>query len=731
MCKSVVVCLLTISACLAFSTVYAVPVHHHWSTCFGGASNNTAYDVAVDGSGSTVIVGTFLGTMNVGDQVLTSAGGSDIFLAKFDANGVPQWSQSFGGTGNDVGKGVTVDGAGNIVMTGYFRGTVSFGGAPLPGAVQDIFVAKYDGAGLHQWSQWYGSLGVDEGQDIVADASGNVIVTGDYGGVINFGGGADTPAFGALDVFVLKLDAAGGYQWSKGMGSPNVDVGFGVAVDASNSVSIIGVFTNTVDFGGGPLTSAGGTDAFVVKYAENGDHQWSTRLGGGAPDVGQGIAADAMGGVVATGTNNGAFLVKYDANGTQEWSQSFRSNLVVQGQDVVVNSAGTIVLTGNLRGTANFGGEPLVSAGDDDIFIAFFEATGAHRWSQRFGNTGDDWGHACTFAASGDLLATGVFSASVDFGGGPLVSAGLNDVYLVKFNDEVVDITPPVITCPADVDVEQTTPQGTPATHPVIAAFLVGVSASDDVDPAPVVTHDAPDNFPIGITTVTFRATDASGNPAECTAAVSVLDTTPPQIVVVLDKTLLWPPNHQYVPVCAKVTVSDNGTGEPIFWLVSITSDEPALPGAGQKAQDIRGAEFGTPDLCFELRAARAGNGDGRVYEIVYATTDGSGNTITTTAWVRVPHDVWAALTSVHPNPFNPQTTLEYTLREGGQVQLAIYDARGSLVRRLVDQVMPAGDYRVTWNGLDGAGRPVGSGIYFVRLSAGSDVDSRKIVLLK
>lgn len=729
--KSVVVCLLTISSLFVFSAVSAIPFHV-WSTCFGGAGNNTAYDVAVDGSGSIVVVGTFLGTMTVGGQSLASAGASDVFLAKFDANGALQWIQRFGGTGNDVGKGVTVDGAGNIVMTGHFRGPVSFGGASLPGrGLQDIVVAKYDGAGFHQWSQSYGSAGGDEGQDIVADGLGNVIVTGHYGGVIQFGGGADTPSFGGIDMFALKLNGAGDYQWSKGVGGLNSDVGFGIAVDASNSVAIVGNFSNTVNFGGVPLTSAGSTDAFVVKYAENGDHRWSTRLGGGAADMGQGIAADVMGGVVVTGTNNGAFLVKYDTNGAQEWSQSFRSTIGVQGQDVAFSPAGVITFTGNLRGTTNFGGASLTSAGDDDVFLAFFEGTGTHRWSQRFGNAGDDWGHGCTFDPSGDLILTGVFSSSVDFGGGALVSAGLNDVYLVKFDDDVVDVAPPVITCPADVEVEQTTRDGVPATHPLIAAFLAGVSVSDDMDPAPVVTHDAPDTFPLGTTPVTFRATDASGNPAECTAAVTVVDTTPPQIAVVLDKYLLWPPNDQFVTVCAKVTVSDNGAREPTFWLVTISSNEPAERGTNHKGQDVRGAELGTPDLCFDLRAKRAGNGNGRVYEIIYGTRDSSGNTVYASARVRVPHSMACELTSVHPNPFNPQTTLVYTLWEGGPVQVAIYDARGSLVRRLVDQVMPAGEHRVTWNGLDGAGQPVGSGVYFVKLAAGSDVDTRKMVMLK
>jgi hypothetical protein len=378
----------------------------------------------------------------------------------------------------------------------------------------------------------------------------------------------------------------------------------------------------------------------------------------------------------------------------------------------------------------------LSSVGDDDIFLALREASGANRWSQRFGNIKDDWGYGCAFDPSGNLIATGIFSNSVNFGGGPLVSAGLSDVFVVKFDDPVADTTPPMITCPADIEVEQTEPGGIPATNPDIAAFLAGVSASDDIDPAPTITNDAPDMFPVGTTPVTFLATDETGNPAECTAMVRVLEAAAPaEIAVSLDKTVLWPPNHKFVTVCAEVNLSgDDGS----FVLVSITSNEPANGhGDGNTSPDIRGADFGTSDLCFDLRAERAGNGNGRVYEIVYGTT--GDDAVYATVYVRVPHDMSMSadvsssrmLTSVHPNPFNPQTTVEYTLAANDRVRIVIYDARGSMVRNLVDEDMPAGDHRVTWNGVDQADRPVASGIYFVKMVAGPRVETRKIVLLK
>jgi hypothetical protein len=733
--------LLATSALLNVSPLNAAPAHD-WSYSFGGPGANTAYDVAVDPTGGVVVAGAFSASMNIGGAPLTSAGAFDVFLAKFDPTGAPQWSKRFGASGADVAAGVAIDPAGNITITGYFQGTVSFGGAALVSkGGDDIFVAKFDAAGNPLWSRGYGTTRDDEGHDVASDALGNLIMTGHYGSAIDFGGGT-APFVGSVDSFILKLDGAGAYQWHKVAGSTNLDEGFGVAVDASNNIAVTGSFFSTVNFGGSNLVSAGLSDAFVVKYRADGTHLWSTRVGAsGISESGQAVAINGSGGVVVTGADRGAFLVKYDTDGVKQWTRNFTSNVDMQGLDVAFGPNGTIAMTGDLQGSTNFGGGAITSAGDDDIFLAVFDATGVHHWSQRFGNTLDDWGYACAFDASSALIATGIFSSTVNFGGAMLTSLGNSDVYLVKFDNPLaVDSTPPLITCPADIQVEQASPAGTPASNAVIAVFLAGATTSDDTDPSPVITNDAPATFPPGTTPVTFRATDATGNHAECTAHVMVLDSTPPEIAVALDKTMLWPPNHKFVTVCAQVTVSDDGTAQPAWTLVSITCNEDADGhGDGHTQTDYRDAQFGTADRCVDLRAERAGNGDGRVYELFYSVRDASGNTTSVAAHVRVPHDMSdfgatqgaGSLTSVHPNPFNPQTTVAYFLIESHHVRIDIYDARGSLVRRLVDEGMPAGSHSTVWNGADDAGHGVGSGIYFVKMRVGTDIETRKIVLLK
>jgi len=89
------------------------------------------------------------------------------------------------------------------------------------------------------------------------------------------------------------------------------------------------------------------------------------------------------------------------------------------------------------------------------------------------------------------------------------------------------------------------------------------------------------------------------------------------------------------------------------------------------------------------------------------------------------------ALSSIHPNPFNPQTTVDFTLASSARVRIAIYDVKGSLVRLVVDETMAAGAHSTRWNGVDQQGRQAASGIYFVRMIAGSYSEVRKIVMLK
>ena len=109
-------------------------------------------------------------------------------------------------------------------------------------------------------------MGTDTGLGVATDGSGNVVITGLFGDTVDFGGGPLTSA-SHFDVFVAKYDGSGNHLWSKRFGDSLYEIGDSVATDASGNVVITGRFEGSVDFGGGLLTSAGYSDIFLAKYA--------------------------------------------------------------------------------------------------------------------------------------------------------------------------------------------------------------------------------------------------------------------------------------------------------------------------------------------------------------------------------------------------------------------------------------------------------------------------------
>jgi hypothetical protein len=438
---------------LAVSVQAATPTHQ-WSQRFGDTSFDSGEAVALDASGNVIAVGYFEGTVNFGGGGLVSAGSADIVVAKYDANGVHQWSKRFGDTLCDEGYGVAVDASGNVIVVGHFEGNVNFGGGNLVSSGDyDIFVAKFDANGVHQWSKRFGNVLRDRGWGVAVDASSNVVVTGSFRDVVNFGGGNLTSA-GANDTYIAKFDQNGVHQWSQRFGSTVQDEGYEVAVDASGNVMITGYFYGTANFGGGNLVSVGINDIFVAKYNANGLHQWSKRFGDTSFDNGEAVASDASGNVLVTGhfgntVNFGGgnlvsagsrdiFVAKYDANGVHQWSQRFGSTSGDFGYSAVTDASGNVFVSGCFAGTVSFGGGNLVSAGSDDIFVAKYSANGVHQWSQRFGDIESDCGYAVGVDALGGVTVTGYFAGTVDFGGGNLVSAGSDDIFLVKYSESTV-----------------------------------------------------------------------------------------------------------------------------------------------------------------------------------------------------------------------------------------------------------------------------------------------------
>ena len=279
---------------------------HLWSERFGDASGQYAQGVAADASGNMIVTGIFNGAVDFGGGPLTSAGSDDIFVAKFGSNGAHVWSKRFGDSDPQNAYDVAVDVSGNVIVAGFFLGPVDFGGGPLTSAGgYDIFVAKFGPGGNHIWSRRFGNASDQFARSVAVDASGNVIVTGYFYGTVDFGCGVLTCA-GLSDVFVAEFGPGGDCIWSKRFGDVGDQAGYAVAADASGNAIVAGYFNGTIDFGGGALTSAGDKDIFVAKFEPDGDHIRSERFGDASSQIALAVAVDVSGNVIVAGFFQGS-----------------------------------------------------------------------------------------------------------------------------------------------------------------------------------------------------------------------------------------------------------------------------------------------------------------------------------------------------------------------------------------------------------------------------------------
>jgi hypothetical protein len=361
------------------------------------------------------------------------------------------WSKQFGDSGEQLGGSVAVDASGNVIITGYFYGTVNFGGGPLTSVGDaDVFVAEFGPSGDHLWSKRFGDQDYQEGFAVAVDADGNVFIIGDFTGTVNFGGGPLTSA-GAFDIFIAKFSASGAYLWSRSFGDADDDqYGIDVAVDQAGSVIATGYFAGTVDFGGGPLTSTGGSDIYLAKFGSNGEYLWSRRFGDAGDQEGNSVAVDASGNVLLAGGFSGSVdfgggvlasagqedicIAKFTAAGAHLWSKAFGDATSQKATSGAIDVSGNPVITGYFEGTVDFGGGPLTSAGGNDIFLAELNPSGAHLWSKRFGGAGDQNSLSVATDAERNAIITGAFGGTVNFGGGTLTSAGESDIFIAKFD---------------------------------------------------------------------------------------------------------------------------------------------------------------------------------------------------------------------------------------------------------------------------------------------------------
>ena len=422
-----------------------------WSKGFGDPSGQYVHGMAVDGAGNVLITGSFAGSVDFGGGVLTSAGANDIFVAKLDPNGAHLWSKRFGAAQEQSGRGIAADATGNVYVTGNFIGSVNFGGGALGSDdccfFEDVFVMKLDPQGNFVWAKDFGDGAAQTARAIASDAQGNVVVVGDFQGNLDFGGGPLKAAgVGAVDVFVTKLTTAGGHLWSKRFGDAADQSAEEVALDGTGNVVLTGYASGSIDFGKGPLAAPGKSAAFVAKLNPGGDTTWASIFGAEARGLGVDVdpagdvavvgsfkgTIDLGGGELASGgSNDTVFVGLLDPQGKHTWSHVYGSGSS-QATSVVIDGKGKVIVGGSFTESIDFGGPNLTSAGGLDAFLVKLDSVGCHVFSGQFGNEVKQAVQNVALDASGNILIVGNFAGTADFGVGPVTASG-DDVFVAKF----------------------------------------------------------------------------------------------------------------------------------------------------------------------------------------------------------------------------------------------------------------------------------------------------------
>jgi uncharacterized delta-60 repeat protein len=384
-----------------------------------GSSGITALsDDSIVVTGGFYISATF-GPGEPNQTILTSAGGCDMFIARFNPNGTLAWVTLAGGNSDVISTGITALSDNSTVVTGWFSGSATFGpGEPnqivlTSDGWEDLFIAHYNPDGTLSWAKRAGGASHVtnvESKGITTLSDNSTVVTGCFYGPATFGPGElnQTVLVSAdwEDIFIARYNPDGTLAWVKRAGgSTDYDQGRGITALSDNSIVVTGIFKDQATFGPGELnqtvlTSAGGIDIFTARYNTDGSLVWVKQAGGASinyGDRGLGITTLSDNSTVVAGAfaesatfgqgepkqtvltaagYENIFITRYNADGSLKWAKCAEGDSKYHhGCGITTLSDNSVVVTGRFYGSATFGpGEPnqtvLTSTIGSDFFIA-------------------------------------------------------------------------------------------------------------------------------------------------------------------------------------------------------------------------------------------------------------------------------------------------------------------------------------------------------------------------
>ena len=382
----------------SFANASELPLTIAWTRQLGTSGNDEAHGVAVDSLGNVYVAGYTDGTL----PGQTSAGGSDVFVRKYDNSGNVVWTRQFGTSPNhgEHPNGIAVDSQGNVYVAGETAGT--FSGQTSAG-LTDAFVSKLDSSGNVLWTRQFGTSGIDYANEVAVDSLGNVYVAG-------LNNQTNAPGQTSGDAFVSKLDSSGNVLWTRQFGTSGWDYAHGVAVDSSGNVYAAGSFSS---------------DAYVRKLDSSGNVLWTRQFG--TDFIAYDVVVDISGNSYVSGSTGLAYVRKLDSSGNVLWTSQFGSSRVA-AYKAAVDISGNIFVSGETNSA--FPGQTY--AGGSDAFVSKLDSSGNVLWTSQFGTSGNDYADGVAVDSLGNVYAAGPAGGALP---GQQHYGGYYDAFVIKFTD--------------------------------------------------------------------------------------------------------------------------------------------------------------------------------------------------------------------------------------------------------------------------------------------------------
>lgn len=420
-----------------------------WSNNIIGTNKNFPYSLKTDIEGNTYIAGGFTDTLKVGNLEFVSRGAYDIYLLKYNTNGVLVWAKQAGGTDSDEAYALSLDKSGNIYVTGYFSGTANFSSIQvISNGDRDFFIAKYDKTGKPVWVKQGGGTSEDYGNAIATDVTGNIFITGIFRGKMNIGD-IKYNSKGDKDIYLIKYNSNGDILWSTTGGGSLADETTSIVTDGKGNCYIAGDFEGLAEFNKKMIESIGKKDVFLAKYDSDGHIQWLNRGGSATGDEHlSSIATDNSDNLYVTGyfsglANFGAlelknkgsydiFLVKYSTDGREVWAKQTGGKGDEHARALKLDKEGNIYVVGEFNVDFTFGENNIKQLGDWDIFILKYSNSGDMLSGLQIGGMGYDKAYGIELDDMSNIFITGYFSKAITIGITSLSSVDADDGFVAK-----------------------------------------------------------------------------------------------------------------------------------------------------------------------------------------------------------------------------------------------------------------------------------------------------------